>query len=54
MEMEFLIAPKDASKKGRKQSCEDSPDHEPIGIDVFIYMLIKSFPLGLERTLKTS
>lgn len=50
MEMELLIAPGDAPKKGGKQSCEDNPDHESIEIDVFVYLLIKSFPLWLERT----
>lgn len=52
MEMELLIAPGDALKKGRKQRCEDIPDHEPFG--VFINVLVTSFPVRLEKTPQTS
>ena len=49
MEMEILIAPVDAARERRKHSCEETPGHEPIRVNVLINMFIKSFPLGLEN-----
>lgn len=50
MKMELLIAPGDAASRGRKHSCEESMEQKLIRVNALFTVLIKSFPLGLERT----